>query len=834
MLVERINKETTDIARIVGDMLWWLDPGETITEILSQEIIQGMSGWSEAPYPPPNSPPAYDPTPVMIRDAEMDASSTQLIVFTEFGTPGLAYTLRFVLRGTSTREVTIELGVQVTGVPPVRPMPLPPPDQGAGGGSNAAYLNILGGTMQGPLYLFEDPAFPTEAATRAYVDSKVASGGGGGGGGGGSSGSLPLTGGTLTGPLFLPVALPTIDTQATTKLYVDERDDVLQGEIELLAENLLFVGQCHVLTDTTLFTVVSGITPSPGPLPPAQPSYKGYYVIVVDNGRPPVGSNIPADDYTQHDWLICDGTVWVHLKLGLKFFTASEIAVIPPIQGNQDVQAALTWLNTNNVASWNTRTGAVTMTLADVTGVGGAPLASPTFTGIPSAPTATAGTNTTQLATTAFVLGQVAAVSSGVTTWNTRTGNVTFTTKDFTDVGGATTAYVDAKVSAGTAGVTSFNTRTGAVTLTSSDVTGVGGAPLASPTFTGTPSAPTAGLGTNTAQIATTAFVMAQVASSVTGVATWNGRSGNVLMAMADVTNVLPSSNAAPSMNGAVAAGVSTAWARGDHVHPVDTSRYAASNPSGYQTAAQVSSAISGYLPLTGGALSGNLRVNNADIFSTSNIGLPCVAVYAQSTGGSAGMWIDPSLSPTQALRWGQTDTSGAPIQEWGAISLNVIGLKSTADVNFVMTGGAVWFGNLTNWQLTAPNALKPGGGSWAAASDARIKRDVVDYDQGLAAIMALRPVRYRYKDDWSRGGHRGGRIGDDERDDAEYVGLVAQEAEQAMPEMVKRIPADLDEGGPIDDLRMLDTTALTFAMLNAIKELAVRLDAMEKGGFRG
>lgn len=33
-----------------------------------------------------------------------------------------------------------------------------------------------------------------------------------------------------------------------------------------------------------------------------------------------------------------------------------------------------------------------------------APLASPTFTGTPAAPTASAGTNTTQIATTAFVL----------------------------------------------------------------------------------------------------------------------------------------------------------------------------------------------------------------------------------------------------------------------------------------------------------------------------------------------------------------------------------------------------------------------------------------------
>ena len=38
--------------------------------------------------------------------------------------------------------------------------------------------------------------------------------------------------------------------------------------------------------------------------------------------------------------------------------------------------------------------------------VTGAPLASPTFTGTPAAPTAAAGTNTTQIATTAYVQGE--------------------------------------------------------------------------------------------------------------------------------------------------------------------------------------------------------------------------------------------------------------------------------------------------------------------------------------------------------------------------------------------------------------------------------------------
>ncbi|HEY1441392.1 MAG TPA: hypothetical protein VGF65_11250 [Mycobacterium sp.] len=75
----------------------------------------------------------------------------------------------------------------------------------------------------------------------------------------------------------------------------------------------------------------------------------------------------------------------------------------------------------SGVSSFNTRTGAVTLTLADVTGVGGAPLASPAFTGTPSLPTGTtgitqtAGNSTTALATTAFVTTALGGATGGAT-----------------------------------------------------------------------------------------------------------------------------------------------------------------------------------------------------------------------------------------------------------------------------------------------------------------------------------------------------------------------------------------------------------------------------------
>jgi len=71
-------------------------------------------------------------------------------------------------------------------------------------------------------------------------------------------------------------------------------------------------------------------------------------------------------------------------------------------------------------------TASASIPVADVTGA--APLASPTLTGIPLAPTATAGTNTTQIATTEFVTGAITtanATNANLTGPITSSGNAT-------------------------------------------------------------------------------------------------------------------------------------------------------------------------------------------------------------------------------------------------------------------------------------------------------------------------------------------------------------------------------------------------------------------------
>ena len=201
--------------------------------------------------------------------------------------------------------------------------------------------------------------------------------------------------------------------------------------------------------------------------------------------------------------------------------TADSVSFVPfgTISSNnvqdaiEELQAEISG-SVSGVSSFNTRVGSVTLTSGDVTtalGYTAANIASPAFTGNPTAVTQANTDNSTRLATTQFVKNIVASTTSGVS---------------------------------------SFNTRTGAVTLNSGDVTGaLGFTPVGqnSPAFSGIPLAPTAALGNNTTQIANCAFVQQAVASSVSGVASFNTRSGAVTLTGTDVVSALQTGlNAAP------------------------------------------------------------------------------------------------------------------------------------------------------------------------------------------------------------------------------------------------------------------------------------------------
>lgn len=234
-----------------------------------------------------------------------------------------------------------------------------------------------------------------------------------------------------------------------------------------------------------------------------------------------------------------------------------------------------------------------------------APLASPSFTGTPVAPTATTGDNTTQVATTAFVNAEID---------NDRPYSNTNPL-----INGTAAQGVSSRVSRQDHVHPTDTTR----------------APLASPTFTGVPAAPTPSTATNSTQLATTAFVQS-------------------LLAQQPAAGMQPS-NTNPLMNGTAAPGTGVEGSRYDHVHPTDTSRApsAASTatgtsftPAGNIAATNVQAALaeldSEKFPKTGGDISGTVAltsgsfgVNNGTVSATSVATGKTINMGGASAGGN-------------------------------------------------------------------------------------------------------------------------------------------------------------------------------------------------------
>jgi hypothetical protein len=126
--------------------------------------------------------------------------------------------------------------------------------------------------------------------------------------------------------------------------------------------------------------------------------------------------------------------------------------------------------------------------------------------------------------------------------------------------------------------------------------------------------------------------------------------------------------------------------------------------------------------------------------------------------------------------------------------------------------GGNIW--------ITA-SGFSPGGGPWIATSDARVKTVTGDYGHGLAEVLRLNPVTYRYRGNLNSGPASASRLHTDT--DKEYVGLVAQDVQSVMPETIKRSTGFID-GARVDDLLSLDLTALPMALVNAVKTLHEKL----------
>ena len=221
--------------------------------------------------------------------------------------------------------------------------------------------------------------------------------------------------------------------------------NIIDGTAQSLPVNHLQVRAANTAQDVLITTAGSDTNVN------LSVQTKGTGSIALDTGVGAGNIDIKPGTGTLRVW---DNTAtnWHSVVVGE--LAANRTITLP--DGNVTLQTGTMAITGGTLAQFAaTTSSALAGVISDETGTGSLVFsASPTFTGTPLAPTAAVGTNTTQIATTAFVNAEIA-----------------------NDI------------------VTKAN--------------------IASPTFTGTPLAPTAAVGTNTTQIATTAFVNAEIAADI-------------------------------------------------------------------------------------------------------------------------------------------------------------------------------------------------------------------------------------------------------------------------------------------------------------------------------
>jgi hypothetical protein len=205
-----------------------------------------------------------------------------------------------------------------------------------------------------------------------------------------------------------------------------------------------------------------------------------------------------------------------------------------------------------------------------------------------------------------------------------------------------------------------------------------------------------------------------------------------------------------------------------------------------------------------GTAVRGNLTLDAPTVLATGDVSL-VGNLTAGTVFGNNGMGF-----------WG---TSGEQMMHLSGNftgSVYKLSLATATGTVTLFTNGqarAIWTISDNNFTSTG-TAKKPGGGSWTDSSDARIKQNVENYTSGLDVVLGLRPVTYNFTEET-------------ERDTSIlYTGLIAQECEQAMPEMVTTAPGKVGTL-EFDDMRTLDTSALIYALVNAVREVHEKVQTL-------
>jgi hypothetical protein len=182
---------------------------------------------------------------------------------------------------------------------------------------------------------------------------------------------------------------------------------------------------------------------------------------------------------------------------------------------------------------------------------------------------------------------------------------------------------------------------------------------------------------------------------------------------------------------------------------------------------------------------------------------------FPNGSNNDLGFMSGTNNTPKVVFRGNGNVGIGTTNPQYGKLHIN--GNGGGAWTNYYYFNGGGGLSHSTNWALANTSLYVTGGivaGDYVAASDERIKKDIVDADDSecLEALRLLKPKRYRYKDELDRG-------------EGTVWGFIAQEVRETLPhstKLLKSVVPNIYEMGNVSSSNVITFTNFNTADLES------------------
>ena len=203
------------------------------------------------------------------------------------------------------------------------------------------------------------------------------------------------------------------------------------------------------------------------------------------------------------------------------------------------------------------------------------------------------------------------------------------------------------------------------------------------------------------------------------------------------------------------------------------------------------------------------LVINAGSVTGISSYAPDGSAIYASS---DRGVGLGAVTAEGIAVQATSTNTGKAISVNGGTLGTGI----------YVENGGINIGGTAppTGYQLllSLNSAAKPSTSTWTITSDSRVKTNINPYTKGLETILAINPITYDYN---GKAGFDPTTIGN--------IGIIAQDVLNIIPESINTYQTKLnEEDEEKTELYNFDSHALTFILINAVKQLSAEIELLK------